>query len=81
MLAAQLKMPLQDVIGYLEEDRAKKLKDAEATATWSARLPRLLPSFAIAAAGLVAATSGALNDGASMTASQIAALPAIHYAK
>lgn len=78
-LARVLHMPLADVVRYLEEDRALKHKDKKTAAAWTAQLPRLLPSVAIASASVMA-LAGALTDGTTTAAARIAALPAIHYA-
>jgi hypothetical protein len=54
-----LGMDAATVMAYMAEDRAQ---DAPTKAFWSAQLPRLLPSFAFALAGLTA-TGVSLNDG------------------
>jgi transcriptional regulator with XRE-family HTH domain len=83
-LAKVLGMPITDVIAYMEEDRAKTDKQR---AFWSAQLPCLLPSIAIAATVLATVTGGSLIDGSGVVQSLIdneteawAVSLAIHYA-
>lgn len=73
-LAKILGMHAQDVIAYMAEDRAQ---DAPTREYWRQQLPRLLPSIAIATAGITLAAVGALIDGhEGMTWAQI--LPVLY---
>jgi len=76
-LAKLLRMPVADVIGYFEEDKANTPKKK---AFWKNQLPRVLSSIAIGAA-LLHAAGGSLIDDAGAAVRRGAALPGIHYAK
>lgn len=66
-LATFLRMDAPTVMAYMAEDRAR---DAETKEFWRHKLPRLLPSVAIASAGLWA-LGGALTDGAQSATTQL----------
>jgi ABC-type Fe3+ transport system permease subunit len=78
-LAALLRMPVADVIAYMEEDRAKAADDEERATFWSHQLPRVLPAIAIGTA-LLLAVPGDLIAGPTKLTSNITTLLAIHYA-
>jgi hypothetical protein len=77
-LAAFLKMPLLDVISYIEEDRANLANQHELASMWSAKLPRLLPSVATATVTALLTVQGALTDGAQSTAHALNALDPVY---
>lgn len=58
-LAKILRMPISDIIGYIEEDRATTPEKKE---FWRQQLPRVLPSIAIGTA-LLLGLGGNLIDG------------------